>query len=42
MLAAGFKQMPSSNPYWDVRGRTYEDADGYRTVLERAEWVSGS
>lgn len=42
MLAAGFKQVASFNPYWDVRGRTYVDPDGYRTVLERAEWVSGS
>ena|SRR5437764_7175642 len=41
MLAAGFKQVASFNPYWDVRGRTYEDPDGYRTVLERAEWISG-
>lgn len=38
MLAAGFKQVISLNPYWEVRGRTYEDHDGYRTVLERAEW----
>ena len=42
MLAAGFKQVGSFNPYWDLRGRTYEDADGYRTVLERAAWISGS
>ena len=38
MLTAGFKQVASFNPYWDARGRTYEDPDGYRTVLERAEW----
>jgi len=38
MLAAGFKQVPSVNPYWNARGRTYQDPDGYRTVLERAEW----
>ena len=38
MLAAGFKAVSSFNPYWDVRGRTFEDADGYRTVLQRAEW----
>jgi catechol 2,3-dioxygenase-like lactoylglutathione lyase family enzyme len=42
MVAAGFRQVASFNPYWDVRGRTYEDADGYRTVLERAEWRSTS
>ena len=38
MLAAGFKQVASFNPYWDTRGRTYEDPDGYRTVLECADW----
>ena len=38
MVAAGFKQVASFNPYWETHGRTYEDADGYRTVLQRAEW----
>ena len=38
MLAAGFRAVSSFNPYWDVRGRTFEDADGYRTVLECARW----
>ena len=41
MAAAGFKQVASFNPYWSIRGRTYEDPDGYRTVLENAEWSSG-
>lgn len=36
MLAAGFKQVASFNPYWDIRGRTYEDPDGYRIVLQQA------
>ena len=40
MLHAGFKPVGSFNPYWDERGRTFEDIDGYRTVLERASWVS--
>jgi len=40
MAAAGFKLVRAFNPYWEVRGRTYEDADGYRVVLERAEWRS--
>jgi hypothetical protein len=30
----GFVRVPSLNPYWDVSGRTFEDADGYRTVLQ--------
>ena len=42
MLAAGFKQVEALNPYWNVRGHTYEDPDGYRVVLERAAWTSKS
>lgn len=38
MSEAGFKTVPSHNPYWDARGRTFEDPDGYRVVLENAEW----
>jgi len=38
MLAAGFKQVASFNPYWDVQGRTFEDMDGYRIVLQHGEW----
>lgn len=38
MEAAGFKPVPSYNPYWDQDGRTFEDADGYRVVLENSEW----
>jgi len=38
MLAAGFKQVMSFNPYWETRGRTYEDPDGYRIVLQQEEW----
>jgi hypothetical protein len=38
LLAAGFRQVASFNPYWDERGRTYQDPDGYRIVLQREEW----
>lgn len=38
MSAAGFRQVAAFNPYWDVRGRTYEDPDGYRIVLQQAQW----
>lgn len=38
MSAAGFKQVASFNPYWTIQGRTYEDQDGYRIVLQNAEW----
>ena len=34
MEAAGFQVVPSWNPYWDASGRTFEDPDGYRVVLQ--------
>jgi catechol 2,3-dioxygenase-like lactoylglutathione lyase family enzyme len=40
MLAAGFNKVASLNPYWDVRGATFEDHDGYRTVLQNAAWTN--
>ena len=40
MLSAGFMEVPSFNPYWDVHGRTFEDVDGYRVVLQNAEWTA--
>ncbi|MHC4377114.1 MAG: VOC family protein [Planctomycetota bacterium] len=36
--AAGFRPEANANPYWDARGRTYRDAEGYRLVLQRAAW----
>lgn len=36
MEAAGYAAVASFNPYWDVRGKTFEDPDGYRVVLENA------
>jgi hypothetical protein len=39
MLSAGFREVPSYNPYWDVQGRTFEDIDGYRVVLQNAAWT---
>ncbi len=38
MIAAGFAEVESFNPYWAVKGRTFRDADGYRTVLQNAPW----
>jgi catechol 2,3-dioxygenase-like lactoylglutathione lyase family enzyme len=38
MLAAGFRGVASLNPYWDVKGKTFEDLDGYRVVLQNASW----
>jgi catechol 2,3-dioxygenase-like lactoylglutathione lyase family enzyme len=34
MAAAGYQPVRSFNPYWDRRGRTFEDPDGYRVVLQ--------
>lgn len=42
MLAAGFKQVSPFNPYWGAKGRTYEDRDGYRIVLQQEEWSDPS
>ena len=38
LLDAGFRQVRSFNPYWERQGRTYEDDDGYRIVIEHAAW----
>ena len=35
---AGFVEVRSFNPYWDQLGRTFEDHDGYRVVLQHAAW----
>ena len=37
----GVAPVASFNPYWDKLGRTYEDPDGYRIVLQNATWPSG-
>ena len=34
----GFEPVPSFNPYWDMHGKTFEDPDGYRVVLQNAAW----
>jgi len=36
--SAGFKEVESFNPYWRQRGRTFEDPDGYRVVIEQSSW----
>jgi catechol 2,3-dioxygenase-like lactoylglutathione lyase family enzyme len=38
MLAAGFKEVASFNPYWARHGRTYQDQDGYRVVVQQGAW----
>jgi catechol 2,3-dioxygenase-like lactoylglutathione lyase family enzyme len=39
VLSVGFKQVSSFNPYWDNLGRTFEDFDGYRIVLQNAAYA---
>ncbi len=40
MEKAGYKSVPNPNPYWEVRGRTFEDADGWRVVHWQGRWNS--
>ena len=35
---AGHKPVRAFNPYWDKKGTTFEDPDGYRVVLQNARW----
>ena len=35
---AGYNSSKSFNPYWDQKGKTFEDPDGYRIVLQNASW----
>ncbi|HTK48548.1 MAG TPA: VOC family protein [Gemmatimonadaceae bacterium] len=35
---AGARSVASVNPYWDARGATFEDPDGYRIVLANDAW----
>ncbi len=35
----GHAAVPAFNAYWDRVGRTFEDPDGYRIVLQNAAWV---
>lgn len=38
MESAGYPPVPAFNPYWDRKGRTFADPDGYRVVLQNAAW----
>ena len=41
MLASGFVEVAPFNPYWAARGRTFEDPDRYRVVLQNEAWIPG-
>lgn len=34
----GYTPVKAFNPYWDQQGKTFEDPDGYRVVLQHARW----
>jgi catechol 2,3-dioxygenase-like lactoylglutathione lyase family enzyme len=38
LRACGAQPVAASNPYWEERGLTFEDPDGYRMVLQNAAW----
>lgn len=38
MVQAGFREVEAFNAYWGRLGRTFEDGDGYRVVIQRAGW----
>ncbi len=40
MVAAGYPTVPAFNPYWDRAGRTFEDPDRHRVVLQNSAWVA--
>jgi catechol 2,3-dioxygenase-like lactoylglutathione lyase family enzyme len=40
--ALGAMACESENPYWDRQGKTFEDPDGYRIVLQNSSWVDTS
>jgi len=38
MQRNGIQPVRAFNPYWDQRGITFEDPDGYRVVLQNSAW----
>jgi catechol 2,3-dioxygenase-like lactoylglutathione lyase family enzyme len=38
MAKAGFAPVAAFNSYWDQSGRTFEDPDGYRVVIQLSAW----
>jgi len=42
MVGAGFIEVDAFNKYWDVKGITYADNDGYRIVLQNTTWPVGA
>jgi hypothetical protein len=40
MEKGGWNAVKPFNSYWETNGRTFEDPDGYRVVLQNADWVN--
>jgi catechol 2,3-dioxygenase-like lactoylglutathione lyase family enzyme len=38
LTGLGYHPVKAFNPYWDRKGVTFEDPDGYRVVLQNAAW----
>jgi hypothetical protein len=38
MLRARFREVAAYNSYWDRDGKSFEDLDGYRVVLQHGDW----
>jgi catechol 2,3-dioxygenase-like lactoylglutathione lyase family enzyme len=38
LKSCGHSPVEAFNPYWDQQGKTFEDPDGYRVVLQNACW----
>jgi catechol 2,3-dioxygenase-like lactoylglutathione lyase family enzyme len=36
--SCGYRAIKAFNPYWDKQGKTFEDPDGYRVVLQNTRW----
>jgi hypothetical protein len=34
----GCKPVRAFNPFWDRKGKTFEDSNGYRVVLQNSGW----
>lgn len=42
MLSHGFASVTAFNSYWDKQGKTFEDPDGYRVVLQHGAWSASA
>ena len=40
MRDCGYEPVSAFNPYWDLHGKTFEDPDGYRVVLQNETWTN--